>query len=61
MDAAIARFKALEHGLEGARQDVKRLHEAAAAAHKKSETAAAEERAKKAEQVMGMLLEGKLC
>ncbi len=61
MDAAIARFKALEQGLEGARHDVKRLHDAAAAAHKKNEVAAVEERARRLEQVGWMLLKRKLC
>ena len=52
MEAAIARFNALEKGLQAARQDVLRHHEEVAAARKKNEAAAAEEKRKKDEQVV---------
>ena len=56
MEAAIARFKALEQGLQKARDDLQGHARAVADAHKKKEAAAADEKRKKEEEVRFLLL-----
>jgi hypothetical protein len=56
MDAAIARFKALEQGLQKARDDLQGHARAVADAHKKKEAAAADEKRKREEEVQLLLL-----
>jgi hypothetical protein len=56
MEAAIARFKALEQGLQKARGDLEGHARAVADAHKKKEAAAADEGRKKGEEVRFLLL-----
>jgi len=60
MDAAIARFKQLEQGLEGARRELASKREATAAAHRRKDAAAAEEKRKHEEQSKAEALAARL-
>ncbi len=51
MEAAVARFKSLEHGLQKARDDLQGHSRAVADAHKKKEVSAADEKRKNEEEV----------